>query len=165
MTSAGPSSTDTDRSRTSRTAVGSAGAAVLDATTRRRRRRTDAGLLGHGPAGDRVGELVGRDHGDRQHETGGHQQPGRVVDVLGRVLDHEAPAGLGLGGTEAQERQAGLDQQADAEQLRGLHRGHRGHRRQHVHQVDPQRAQAVDPGGVDVEALPDRLAPRSSMTR
>ena len=41
--------------------------------------------------------------------------------------------GCGLGRTEAQERQAGLDQQADAEQLRGLHRGHRGHRRQHVH--------------------------------
>ena len=38
VTSCGPSSTATDRSRTSRTAVGSAGGASLDATTRRRRR-------------------------------------------------------------------------------------------------------------------------------
>src|SRR3954453_15912326 len=95
VTSAGPSSTDTDRSRTSRTADGSAGGGGAaggggggggGGRSVGRRRGDGAALAAdrrlppRGAPADGVGELVDRDNGEGQDEAGRDQHPRRVVD-------------------------------------------------------------------------------------
>ena len=66
--------------------------------------------------------------------------------------------GCGSAGPKPRNARPALDQQADAEQLRGLHGDDRGHApAARARRLTAQRAEAVDPGGVDVEPLADRL--------
>ena len=128
--------------------IRSAALAAPDRDERRRRGR---------PAGEHVGERIRRDDRERQERAGRHHHPGLLEDEARCGLDHAAPGGLGRLRTEADEGQARLHADGDAEDQHELHDHGGRHVRQDVTEAGGHRLHAVDGRGLDEQLLVQRL--------
>ena len=85
-----------------------------------------------GAAREDVGERVRRDDREREDRAGRHHHPRLLEDEARGGLDHATPGRLGRLGAEADEGEAGLHHDADAEEQHELDDDRGRHVRQHV---------------------------------
>ena len=102
-----------------------------------------------------VAEEVEGEHGGEDREPGERADP-PPLEVLGAVGDHRAPLGLRRLGAEAEERQAGEQQDRVREVECREHEHRPGDVRQHVAEERAARRGAEQAGRLDVFRIPDR---------